>query len=207
MDAKLAGAEIEPMLRRRLSPLARGASWAAAQCWGGLSSVELVYASRHGELKRTVEVVQGLLKGEAASPTQFSLSVLNALPGILSISRQDTSAITAVSAGAETLGWGLLEACIRNERSPSRPILFLFAEEPAPQPFAAQKADPATPCGLAVLLGGGDGARLQLTFDASVCEDSPLPAAQVDACLTALQGKGAATWTGQRGSWTWTLLP
>src|SRR5262245_30442488 len=49
---------VDPLLRRRLSPLARISLKVAHDCTGDLGSVRMVYASRHGELNRTTEMLQ-----------------------------------------------------------------------------------------------------------------------------------------------------
>ncbi|MGA7817396.1 beta-ketoacyl synthase chain length factor, partial [Caballeronia sp.] len=81
---------IEPMVRRRLSSLSRIALKVAHDCVGHQRhqhdqdnlhderGVRIVFASRHGELRRTTEILRAIGEEEAVSPTSFSLSVLNA---------------------------------------------------------------------------------------------------------------------------------
>ena len=80
---------VDPMLRRRLSPLARAALHVANDCASNLPTVPVVYASRHGELTRTIELLRSLAREEALSPTTFSLSVLHSAAGALSLARGD----------------------------------------------------------------------------------------------------------------------
>ena len=49
-------------------------------CVGNCPSASFVFASRHGELQRTVALLQNLANDEALSPNLFSLSVLNSGP-------------------------------------------------------------------------------------------------------------------------------
>ena len=69
---------VEPMLRRRLSPLAKMTLRVAYDCARDVPDVRIVYASRHGELLRTTTMLESLAAKEELSPTLFSMSVLNA---------------------------------------------------------------------------------------------------------------------------------
>lgn len=83
--------------RRRLSRLARmlfHVAWPLAE---GRPAMPLVFASRHGDTPRTLAMLSDLARGEPLSPTQFSLSVDNAIIGLWSIQRGDTSEMTALA--------------------------------------------------------------------------------------------------------------
>src|SRR4030095_4253261 len=80
-------AELPPVpvsLLRRVSALGQQALKAA---WGlpALHQSRFVFASRHGEFDRTLGILQSLAQREPPSPADFSLSVHNALAGLLSI--------------------------------------------------------------------------------------------------------------------------
>ena len=86
------------MQRRRLSRLARMAfsvGWPLAE---GLQDLPLVFISRHGETPRTLDILSDLANEQPLSPTQFSLSVHNAVIGLWSILRGETSEMTALAA-------------------------------------------------------------------------------------------------------------
>src|SRR5215470_16279184 len=68
---------IEPQLRRRLSLLDRIALHVAHACVKDGEAVRVVFASRHGELARSAELLAQLAAAEMPSPMAFSLSVLN----------------------------------------------------------------------------------------------------------------------------------
>ncbi|RKE34642.1 beta-ketoacyl synthase-like protein [Paraburkholderia sp. BL23I1N1] len=121
---------IEPIVRRRLSTLSRVALKVAHDCVAQ-DEVRVVFASRHGELRRTTDVLRTISTGEPVSPTAFSLSVLNAMTGVFGIARGDRSAASAISAGAETLGYALLEAYAQHATQPDSPVLLVYADEPA----------------------------------------------------------------------------
>ena len=122
---------IEPIVRRRLSSLSRIALKVAHDCVPGQDRVRVVFASRHGELRRTTEILRAISAGEPVSPTSFSLSVLNAMTGVFGIARGDRSPASAISAGAETLGYALLEGHAQFAADPSSPVLVIYADEPA----------------------------------------------------------------------------
>ncbi|MEC5405164.1 beta-ketoacyl synthase chain length factor [Paraburkholderia sp. MPAMCS5] len=121
---------IEPIVRRRLSTLSRVALKVAHDCAGN-DEVRVVFASRHGELRRTTDILRAISAGQPVSPTAFSLSVLNAMTGVFGIARGDRSAASAVSAGPETLGYALLEAYAQYASQPGSPVLLVYADEPA----------------------------------------------------------------------------
>ena len=86
------------MQRRRLSRLARMVFAVATPLAANRAPMPLVYASRHGETTRTFAILNDLASDEPLSPTQFSLSVHNAIIGLWSIQQQDTSEMTVLAA-------------------------------------------------------------------------------------------------------------
>lgn len=98
------------MQRRRLSYLARMAfavGWPLAE---GIEALPLVYVSRHGETPRTFALLSELAERQPLSPTQFSLSVHNAVIGLWSILRGETSEMTALAAAGDGFEQGVIEA-------------------------------------------------------------------------------------------------
>ncbi len=149
------------MQRRRLSPLARMAfhvAWPLAEAYGQLP---LVFVSRHGETPRTLAIITDLAKDEALSPTQFSLSVHNAIIGLWSIMRGDTSEMTALAGENDGLEQGVLEACtLLGEGAPA--VLLVVAEERPPALYAPYIDDVPFSHAVALLLTPGDDWQLQL---------------------------------------------
>src|SRR3546814_5162872 len=87
----------------------------------GRPDLPLVFISRHGETPRTFEILKDLAADQPLSPTQFSLSVHNAVIGLWSIMRGETSEMTALAATGDGLEHGVLEAvALLNEGSPAR---------------------------------------------------------------------------------------
>ncbi|MFL9985759.1 beta-ketoacyl synthase chain length factor [Paraburkholderia sediminicola] len=143
---------IEPIVRRRLSTLSRVALKVAHDCVAQ-DEVRVVFASRHGELRRTTDILRTISTGEPVSPTAFSLSVLNAMTGVFGIARGDRSAASAISAGAETLGYALLEAYAQYATQPGSPVLLVYADEPA-DPAYGTIEDEVQGGAIAILLNG-----------------------------------------------------
>jgi hypothetical protein len=190
---------IDPLLRRRLSPLARMSLKVANDCVGERASVRMVYASRHGELNRTTEMLQDLAAGESVSPAAFSLSVHNASTGLFSIARKDMAPATAVSAGDESFGFGLLEACLQLASEPAEPVLLVYADEPVPDIYGA--ADTGCAHALGLLLGDGARTRIDCSYGENSDEESAEP--QSRAFLRCLKQGAAGQWRGARNAWSW----
>ena len=149
------------MQRRRLSRLARMAfhvAWPLADAHGPMP---MVFASRHGETPRTLAILEDLGRGEPLSPTQFSLSVHNAIIGLWSIQRGDHSEMTALAAEGDGLEHAVLEACgLLAEGAPA--VLLVIAEERPPALYQPFIDDVPFSYAVALLLTPGSDWTLQL---------------------------------------------
>lgn len=166
---------IHAALRRKLSLLTKMSLKVAHDCAGELSSLRFVYASRHGDLGRTTDMLADLARGEELSPTAFSLSVLNATPGIYSIAKNNQASSIAVSAVENTLVMGLLEAHLQFSTHPHTPVLFVYAEDEVPSLYNLPNKDIA-PHAIALLLSLS--AKKHLVIRPSQCSSSNTRAAQ-----------------------------
>lgn len=147
--------------RRRLSRLARMAvhtAWPLAEQAG---PIPLVFASRHGETPRTLGILSELAQDQPLSPTQFSLSVHNAIIGLWSIQRGDTSEMTALAAEGDGLEQALLEAATLLGEGASG-VLLIVTEETPPELYRPYIDDVPFPYALALLLRPGDEWQLRL---------------------------------------------
>jgi len=192
---------VEPLQRRRLSRLAR-AFCHCAQRISPPGDVRVVFASRHGEAERTLTILQDLAAGAEVSPTLFSLSVHNAVPGSWSILKGNRAPACALAAGPESFGWGLVEAMAAFAAEPALPVLYVYADDRLPEPWAGP-----TPAGfphaLALLLGEPAERRLALDWTPGAAAEPDLP--QSIPCLQALWGGTASTWPGPDGTWSWQI--
>jgi Beta-ketoacyl synthase, N-terminal domain len=131
------GVQIPMLLRRRATPFGQKIVASAAACGDALRSARYILASRHGEFGRMIGILRALDAGELPSPAEFSMVVHHALTGLLSIGADNTRGHTALAAGLDSFGFGLMEAvCCLAER-PDEPVLLLYGDEPLPGEYAA----------------------------------------------------------------------
>ena len=95
-------AHVPAMQRRRFSRLTKMMLTAAYDCQPA-KDCRSIFASRHGELTRTLGLLQDIVSKEALSPLAFSQSVHNTASGIYGIVSGNTAASTSIAAGEETL--------------------------------------------------------------------------------------------------------
>jgi len=149
------------MQRRRLSRMARMAfhvGWPLAE---GLSDLPFVFVSRHGETPRTFDILSDLAADQPLSPTQFSLSVHNAIIGLWSIMRAEASEMTALAAAGDGLEHGVMEAvALLHEGAPA--VLLVVTEDQPPAAYARWIDDVPAPYAVALLLTPGSDWSLTL---------------------------------------------
>lgn len=199
-------------MRRRLSSLSRMALKVAHDCVQNVPQVRMVFASRHGELRRTTDILHGIEAGKPVMPNAFSLSVLNAMSGLFGIARHDRSPANAISAGPETLGYALLEAYAQYTEEPAVPVLLVYADEPADGAYG-QVDHEVQQGALALLLDAGQLSQGHLAC--TVCEtgheaepqkDKPGVthfATQSEALRHCLDARSTAAWQHAGATWQW----
>jgi hypothetical protein len=122
------------MQRRRLGRLARMTLHAAWPLCGDNEQLPLVFASRHGETPRTHALLREVAAGQPLSPTQFGLSVHNAIAGQWSILRGQHGESVAVAGEADTFEHAMVEAAaLLSDGAPS--VLVVMAEEYPAEPY------------------------------------------------------------------------
>ena len=151
--------QVPPMTRRRLSKLTKLAFDVALQTAEQQDNHPLptIFASRHGDLHKTLMLLQQLGNGEELSPSQFALSVHNAISGQFSIYSQNQADSNAIAAGADSLHYAVLDAAARFYSEPAlNQVLVVYADEPVPQPYQQFCQEPAAPVAqvLTVLVTG-----------------------------------------------------
>lgn len=192
------------MQRRRLSRLARMAfavGWPLAE---GHEALPLVFVSRHGETPRTFDILSELAQEQPLSPTQFSLSVHNAVIGLWSIMRGETSEMTALAAAGDGFEHGVVEAAgLLHDGAPA--VLLILAEEPAPQAYRDWVDDVPFAYALGLLLTPGDDWQLTLgEAPATASADQPHALAWLRSLLNK---QTTSTHTWKRRRWTWQHKP
>jgi len=142
------------LLRRRCGPLARIMLTTAFRCCETHAGAPLatVFASRHGNINESVELLERLAHRQPLSPTSFSHSVHNAQAGLFSIAASNREASSSIAAQQDTFMCGWIEALTLLERAPARPVLLVMGDVPLASPFAPLVDEPETSYALALLL-------------------------------------------------------
>jgi len=145
--------QIPAMQRRRLSPFAKLALHcalnAADEC---LTTVPSVFASRHGDLAKTSKLISDVAAKEVLSPTQFGLSVHNAVGGLFSIYTGNKAPLTAVSAGEDTFFTAIIDALCKLSANEYSQVLVVFTETHVPEIYQEYVAQEEVNIACALLL-------------------------------------------------------
>src|SRR5260370_16704935 len=102
-EASTGSIGLPTMLRRRSTALGQKMLASALACGETALTGRYVLASRHGEFSHALSILKSLAARELPSPAEFSMSVHNALSGLLSIHLGNTRGHTALAAGLHTL--------------------------------------------------------------------------------------------------------
>lgn len=167
--------KVDPIDRRRLSRLARGMFHCASRVAPEGGDMRTVFASRHGDLARTLALMEELAESRTVSPSLFSLSVHNSTAGLWSLCQKNRAPSTAIAAGPETFGLGLLEAWAAWKREPDRPVLYVFGEDSVPRPYQASCPEDRLLHAAAFLIGEPCDQHLHLSGKPGCAKDHPLP--------------------------------
>lgn len=103
--------EVPALQRRRIERLGRIALQTAYWCdQANVAGVPWIFASRHGDVARALQLLRTLAADEALSPTQFGLSVHNAIAALHSIATSGQGNYLAIAAGRSTAESACIEA-------------------------------------------------------------------------------------------------
>lgn len=199
--------EVPAMQRRRIERLGRMAIQAA--CWceqpddGG--QVPLVFASRHGDVARSMELLDSLGADHGMSPTAFGLSVHNAVAALYSIARGHRGNYLALAAGRATVEAACMEAYgLLADGAPE--VRVIVYESPLPAVYAdfADEPDPYYAWCWRLALADRPGTRLSLGWGAATA-DSPAAALPhgLDALRFLLAGDPTLQLAADGQQWTW----
>ncbi|HEY4343909.1 MAG TPA: beta-ketoacyl synthase chain length factor [Parvibaculum sp.] len=113
--------------RRRLGTYGRmavscGLSIAAAD------SSDLVFCSRYGDVDLAHRLLTELVAGGLLSPAAFSMSVHNAVPGVMDLVRKSRAGHTAIAAGTQSFSAGLAEAWGKLDENRESKIALVYAD-------------------------------------------------------------------------------
>ncbi|WP_429152767.1 beta-ketoacyl synthase chain length factor [Aeromonas hydrophila] len=189
------------MMARRLSQGARLAVQVGLSLLARHQIDSAVFVSRHGELARSMTLLQALADGQALSPTDFSMSVHNTAAGLCSIQGKAAIPMTSLAAGENSLMAGLTEAVCALQAGARRVLLVAF-EGPVPEfhrPWLAQEAPPHA---LGLVLTAGEEWHCAGARRTAASAARPLP--QSLACWRALlRGEPTLLLADDRQEWRW----
>src|SRR5215470_1832715 len=197
---------IPMLLRRRATPFGQRVMGCAAACGDALRRARYVLASRHGEFSRIIGILKALDAGELPSPAEFSMVVHHALTGLLSIGTGNTRGHTALAAGLDSFGFGLMEAVSCLAERPHEPVLVLYGDQAMPGEYSAFADDDlGLPVVVALALRAPQAGDDVIVFEASPRAELGTPSCC--AAATCLRFLITAAPTGAAGGcrmdWRW----
>ncbi|OBT14818.1 3-oxoacyl-ACP synthase [Vibrio sp. UCD-FRSSP16_10] len=175
-DAKIETSSIPPMMRRRMSNLSKLAVQTTLELLEEHEVDYLVFSSRHGELHRSVKLIDDIVRGEEASPMAFSQSVHNTAAGLATIAAKKPIPVTSIAASHNTFQSALIEAWSYLQSNPNHKVLVIDFDEPLPDAYTKYENQVYRGYGLGLVLSCGDKFSIskQMTNDT---QELPLPQA------------------------------
>lgn len=176
LDAKLEA--MPAMQRRRLNALGRAAAQVAWECHTPAPAVPVVFASGYGDAQRCLHLLKEFAATDAASPTDFTFSVHNAIGAMYSITRGDSASYSSIAAGPASAAAGVVEACaLLADGAPE--VLLVCYEAPLPGEYAEFQREPpaafAWAWRLAAVQADAPHLALQWTADTGTAGSDELP--------------------------------
>jgi hypothetical protein len=203
-------AEVPAMQRRRVDRLGRMAIQAAYWCQGQAdgNGTPMLFASRHGDVARSVTLLKALAAGEGLSPTMFGLSVHNAIAAFHSMVSGGHGNYLALAGGHSTVETACVEAVgLLADGAPE--VKLVCYEAPLPpdhMPYADEPQAYYAWC-WRIAPAGGSGAQLRLRWDGATAGSVAGPAGSgtlphgLDVHRFLLSGDAALS--ADAGSWHW----
>jgi hypothetical protein len=167
-ESRIDLSSIPPMLRRRLSPMGRACASVLLPLIDSDNEAErantpIVFASRHGEAQRTQLILEDIAECELISPTAFSLSVHNAISGILSINKKITANISAIAASGSEVMAVLFEAAGLLSQENCSKVHCVVVDNPLPDRYQRFCQQPQHPLALAFSVSNAQkGCKIEL---------------------------------------------
>jgi hypothetical protein len=165
-----------------------------------------IFASRHGELGRTVKIIDSIVKLQDVSPTDFSLSVFNTALGLYSIFTENKAPSTMVVGGEDTFGSALIEAMTYLRRFPDLPVLLVYFDEPLPEPLQCMENPPGPIFSIALLLSAKGEPNVEVDFAYNRCRVSDGKNPGLEFLRFYLSGVEESSVTTERTRWHWRRL-
>jgi cell division protein FtsL len=200
--------QIPAMQRRRFSRLTKMMLTVAFDCQAEVST-RSIFASRHGELNRTIGLLEDVVAKQPLSPMAFSQSVHNTGSGIYGILSANKTSSTSIAAGAQSLPQAFIEAYGQLAEQP-QPVLLIFADDPVPPVYNEFFNEVELPIAFGLLLTiAGEYPHPQSIARLSINSSLSRTDSHEVICLSQLINH-LATQTvlqGKMCQWHWNLIP
>lgn len=147
---------IPAMMRRRMSTLSKLAVQCALELMEEQRIDYIVFSSRHGELRRSSELIKTIVSGDDASPMAFSQSVHNTAAGLTTIAAKKAIPVTSIAASDNTFNSALIEAWSYLEENPEHRVLVVDFDEPLPEIYQQFKDQEFCGYSLGLVLSRGN---------------------------------------------------
>lgn len=199
--------EMPAMHRRRLGPLGRMAAKVAYDCQGPDVGMPVVFASRYGDATRSLGILTDFSLGEPVSPTDFALSVHNAIGAMVSIARGDGANFTTIAAGAASSAAAVMEAVgLLNDGAPE--VLLVCYDAPLPGEYASFADEPAASYAWAWRISQPQAGQARLSLAVSdaagaAAQDAPELPFGLDVMRFALAPDAAMCRAAGGALWSW----
>ena len=192
---------IPPMMRRRMSSLSKLAVQTAIQLSLDNEINYIVFASRHGELTRTVKLIEDIITGNDASPIIFSQSVHNTAAGLFTIATKLAVPVCSLAAGENTLHSALIEASSYLQEYPQDKVLVVNFDETLPEPYQAFEEQAYQAFALGLLLESGNKFQIKSIKQSQESENS---SPQAFCCIDyLLNNKKTLVMNSHKTRWFW----
>lgn len=192
---------IPAMMRRRMSSLSKLGLQTAMRLSAETPADYIVFASRHGELTRTVKLLEDIIAGEDASPILFSQSVHNTAAGLFTIACKQATPVCSLAAGENTLHSALIEAYSYLHDNPQHSVLVVNFDEPLPAPYQKDEKQLHQGFALGLLLESGNEFKIK---PIKYTQENESTSPQAFSCIDYLLNNNATTTIySQKNSWLW----
>lgn len=159
---------LNKMQARRLPKIDKIAVDLALQVTADSPKLDAIfYASRHGELQYSYELLEDIAQQKSLSPTKFSQSVHNAVASFITVEKKTHIPVSAIAAGADSALMGLLAGLNFLNSKPGSTILVLFSDAIVPSVYHSQLQEPDSDVVLALTLKSGH------TYSINMRENQP----------------------------------
>ncbi len=197
------------MLRRRCNPLTRIMLTAAFACSDpDAGEPRTVFASRHGSINDSIELLESISLRKKISPAVFSHTVQNAQAGLFSIATHNRRASSSVSAQRDTFASAFVEALTHLDREPDLRVLLVVGDVPLVPVLAPLVSEVEAPHALALRLalsGSGTALGFEVGAESIVSPELGWPE-PIEFLRWLLSSESQLSFGSGRGCYTWSRL-